>query len=238
MTRETYDLRDEGYLAFIAQRNDACKDCGIVVPFEEISKCYLNKPRTGSLKKYICKKCDCLRHKVRTARYTVANEERVKNGTQETYLDECFPDGRQCCQCKRVLPWSGFSVDLKAKHGRCHKCKDCVAYIGARKHHKIKLKKLGMTQAEMPMVSKEEYDEVYFGACSCCGQSPARGVDRIDSSLPYIAGNIQSMCIRDNRMKLDMSNEELFEACKQIYFRLREKKNGKKVKQEQTLFPL
>ena len=177
MTRETYDLRDEGYLAFIAQRNDACKDCGIVVPFEEISKCYLNKPRTGSLKKYICKKCDCLRHKVRTARY-------------------------------------------------------------ARKHHKIKLKKLGMTQAEMPMVSKEEYDEVYFGACSCCGQSPARGVDRIDSSLPYIAGNIQSMCIRDNRMKLDMSNEELFEACKQIYFRLREKKNGKKVKQEQTLFPL
>ena len=218
--------------------NDGCKDCGIVVPLEEISVSYLNKERTAPCKTYVCKKCDVLRAKEREKVYRAGHVERIKNGTFEIYLDETFPDGQKCSQCKRSLPWSGYHMDLKTKRGMRHECKDCAAYTGARLSHKKKIKKLGMTHAEMPMVSKEEYDEVYFGPCCCCGQSPARGVDRKDSSLPYIAGNIQSMCFRDNRMKMEMSTEELFEACKQIYLRLRKKKNGKKAEQAQTLFPL
>ena len=38
-------------------------------------------------------------------------------------------------------------------------------------------------------------------------------IDRIDSSVGYVRGNVQFVCDIVNRMKSDLSQEELYEWC-------------------------
>lgn len=41
-------------------------------------------------------------------------------------------------------------------------------------------------------------------------------IDRIDSSIGYVRGNVQFVCDVANRMKQDLSQEELLVWCKKI----------------------
>ena len=117
-------------------------------------------------------------------------------------------------------------------------CKACCAYGKAKVTHRSR------DYPEDSMCSLEEYHEVFWGKCRCCPKSPAYSVDRIDSDQGYTVDNIHSLCWKHNQMKMDMSWDAFIKASLEVVLELgnlpqkKRKINGKKVKQEQTLFPL
>lgn len=50
----------------------------------------------------------------------------------------------------------------------------------------------------------DRFRELFASECAYCGESPSRGVDRIDSSIGYIESNCAPCCGRCNCMKLDL----------------------------------
>lgn len=53
-----------------------------------------------------------------------------------------------------------------------------------------------------------EYLRTWWLPCACCGEDPAGGVDRIDSSRPYGPGNMQPLCTMCNYAKNKKSQAE------------------------------
>lgn len=74
-------------------------------------------------------------------------------------------------------------------------------------------------------LSNEDFVELISGACFCCGRKGTNtmrhsaikgeykynGIDRIDSTLGYVRGNVRSACWRCNRAKNDTTDEEYWE---------------------------
>ena len=148
-----------------------------------------------------------------------------------------YPDGtKKCSQCKVVRSCDMYPLDRRAPTGIDCKCRACGAYKKARETTKER----GFNLEEL--VSKDEFFKVYFSPCMYCPETcteSAHGVDRIDSDKGYVIGNMQPSCIQHNVMKLSMDHKVFVKYCSSVYQRYGKKKsNGKKVKQEQTLFPL
>lgn len=65
-------------------------------------------------------------------------------------------------------------------------------------------------------------------ACWYCGVAPservarygepvlAHGIDRIDSSMGYVPGNIRTACMHCNRAKMDASTEDFLAMCRRV----------------------
>src|SRR3990167_928562 len=63
-----------------------------------------------------------------------------------------------------------------------------------------------------------DFSEIQRQSCSYCGVNHQRNtVDRIDSKKGYTKKNVQSLCLRCNKIKLDMSHLEFIEHLKKIY---------------------
>jgi hypothetical protein len=64
-------------------------------------------------------------------------------------------------------------------------------------------------------LSDDKAFDLWCSPCYLCEQSPSFGIDRVDSSKPYIDENVESCCTECNYMKKDM---ELYEFEKQIVY--------------------
>jgi len=84
-------------------------------------------------------------------------------------------------------------------------------------------------------ITKETYDFIITQPCSYCKNifdNGCRGIDRIDSTLPYIMGNITPSCYTCNMLKNVLNKDIFFEQLKKIYnFKILKKIN----KEEQPL---
>ena len=69
-------------------------------------------------------------------------------------------------------------------------------------------------------LTKETYDFIISMPCNYCKnifENGSRGIDRIDSTIGYIYGNITPCCYTCNTMKNILSQEEFFKHLKRIY---------------------
>lgn len=69
-------------------------------------------------------------------------------------------------------------------------------------------------------ITKEIYDFIINQPCSYCKNNfdnGCRGIDRIDSTLPYIMGNIAPCCYTCNMLKNVLNKDTFFEQLKKIY---------------------
>lgn len=69
-------------------------------------------------------------------------------------------------------------------------------------------------------ITKETYDTIITLPCNYCKNSfvnGSRGIDRIDSTIGYVYGNITPCCYTCNLMKGILSQEEFFKHLKRIY---------------------
>ena len=66
------------------------------------------------------------------------------------------------------------------------------------------------------VLSLSDWEEIVVDDCAYCGIPPnleenkINTVDRVNSSLGYAIGNIQTLCFRCNQIKNNMSEDELF----------------------------
>lgn len=60
---------------------------------------------------------------------------------------------------------------------------------------------------------KDLFIAMLSSPCVHCGISPSLGIDRINSDLGYIIGNIQPCCERCNQMKMAYSDQEFYDHC-------------------------
>lgn len=68
-----------------------------------------------------------------------------------------------------------------------------------------------------PMISEKEYWKIIEKPCIFCGISPSNGVDRYDSSVGYVPGNVSSCCFQCNVMKKNIATDifidKIYEIC-------------------------
>lgn len=73
-------------------------------------------------------------------------------------------------------------------------------------------------------VSFERFSEILHQPCNYCGSNHVIGsVDRIDSSIGYVEGNIQPLCLRCNLMKLTDSHVDFISHINKIHQHLNKK---------------
>lgn len=144
-------------------------------------------------------------------RHRKANEERIKNGTQEEWIKSFHPDGtKRCSMCKVVRDLSDFGVRKAGKSGIYEHCRGCDGFVKATKRGEEKPRKA------MELTLEEYLDIYHRDKCRGCGGSNPRGVDRIDSSKPYTIENTQPLCLYCNKAKLDRTMSEWLDHTRQI----------------------
>jgi hypothetical protein len=61
-------------------------------------------------------------------------------------------------------------------------------------------------------IKLQQFIAFFNKPCIYCGDT-ARGIDRIDNSKGYIAGNMATCCKRCNQMKSNLSQQEFIDQC-------------------------
>jgi hypothetical protein len=66
-------------------------------------------------------------------------------------------------------------------------------------------------------MNKDEFDAETQKTCVFCGAEDHVGIDRIDSSMGYVTGNIQPCCSFCNKMKSNYGEEAFLSQIAKIY---------------------
>lgn len=67
------------------------------------------------------------------------------------------------------------------------------------------------------LLTREEFDSIYGNPCLYCGRKYDKmGIDRVDSSLPYIMSNVVSACTACNIGKREMPKGDFITMCKMV----------------------
>lgn len=64
-------------------------------------------------------------------------------------------------------------------------------------------------------INLKEFEQITNSKCYFCGDN-ACGIDRLDSTIGYIKGNMVPSCAMCNKMKQTYTEQEFVEKCKQI----------------------
>lgn len=169
-----------------------CSRCG------KLRRVAVRQPDGGAL----C--CDC---------YSVTHKEICAICGKLHRVTARLPDGRaQCGRC--------FSVEHKERCSKCGEircvasrqggvlCATCYTYASPDRVY-AKYKSAAKTRGRDFLVSVEEFTVAFLSPCAYCGEKSDRmGIDRVDSSLGYVPGNIVSCCSCCNTMKSDLTVEE------------------------------
>lgn len=133
-----------------------------------------------------------------------------------------WPEGYRCCtKCKELKPNSEFHTHAKCKGGYNSVCKVCRKPLSAKNYQgqspqyklwyraKRRAKErsqefsIEMVDIDIPLVCP------VFGTQFIENTRYAASLDRIDSKLGYIKGNIQVISDRANTLKNDATIDEL-----------------------------
>lgn len=128
------------------------------------------------------------------------------------------------CECGS----EGQATASDLNHARTTMCRDCsykenyrlspstAAINKEYGNYQRNADKKGLTLS----ISREEFENLILSKCFYCDREPfrklisswdsvlANGIDRIDSSVGYIEGNIRTCCWDCNRMKGDLAEED------------------------------
>ena len=141
------------------------------------------------------------------------------------------------CECgERALVSKTNLVTGKSKSCGCLKrdlastrARQREPYYAAM-HNQYVNYRYGAAKRSLPFdIEESVFCNVAAGCCSYCGAPPtehkrnlsgtdyfANGVDRIDSELGYVEGNIVPCCWRCNKSKSKMSRDQFVQMCKEV----------------------
>lgn len=135
----------------------------------------------------------------------------------------------KCTKCKIEKPPELFNKNKRTKSGLSSWCKSChkaacMSYAADDPirykwyNHKSQARKRNIEYS----LTFEQFESLWNKDCIYCGDKiDTTGIDRIDSSIGYHIGNVQSCCFYCNSAKLDQTEEEFFIRIKKIAARIR-----------------
>lgn len=147
-----------------------------------------------------------------------------------------------CSKCRVPKLPGEFPRDKTKKDNLCPQCKACrreyrkvnaVALAEARKLYKAKPESRYKTYKDSARYRGFAWDLSYEGfmkfwrlPCVYCGDAiETIGLDRIDPTKPYEAGNVEACCRHCNRMKSDLTREEFYEQINRIVWHTMEQES-------------
>jgi hypothetical protein len=149
-----------------------------------------------------------------------------KAGTEEVQLELGIPDVLPTCtKCSTQKNQGEFPRDSSKKSGYAGQCKTCrrqyrednkAALAESRRKYRSRPENRYKTYKESAvyrgyewLLSNTEFMVFWKQPCVYCdSEIETIGLDRIDPTLPYKAGNIESCCSSCNRMKSDLTRTE------------------------------
>jgi hypothetical protein len=152
-----------------------------------------------------------------------------KQNAYDYYIWQCR------CDCGRLTEKSTRYLRGKTKFKACTACtpkgRPIIADRGSHKNMVYgKLRQAARQRGHELELSKEEVIELVSQACFYCGEPPPEkaaknlhgvfkrnGVDRIDSSLGYVTGNVRPCCFICNCAKNDLTETEFKDWLARVY---------------------
>lgn len=140
---------------------------------------------------------------------------------------------KQCSKCKGVFLRSHFTNDKSKVDGKRSMCRGCQrehrktnrdARLEANRRYAkkpearyAKYKRSAAERGYVFTLTRDEFMKHWQKPCVHCG-SPIEtiGLDRIDSSKPYQADNVEPCCSKCNQMKSDWDSNDWYEHMEKI----------------------
>lgn len=140
---------------------------------------------------------------------------------------------KKCTDCQETLLMSAFANDKSKKDGKRARCRGCQRlwnithgeqkresqrkYAAKPENRYKKYVASAKSRGFEWNLSRDEFMKHWQVDCTHCGSKiDTIGLDRIDSSLPYQADNVESCCFFCNRIKSDMKTEDLYNHLEKI----------------------
>lgn len=146
---------------------------------------------------------------------------------------------KRCLGCKKILPLNQFYVAISKKTGyrnifsRCKPCdiehhrnrvnksyktKAAIMFNGIQSRCKTKNIECDITAADIICQYEKQNGKCHYSGrqMTCIDGDNVMSVDRIDSRLGYVKGNIVLCCWRVNKMKNDLSRRDFLNFCQDI----------------------
>jgi hypothetical protein len=129
--------------------------------------------------------------------------------------------GKVCSYCKRMLPIDNYYKSSINADGYDGVCKYCTSH-SPRGRYQVYRQAAKIRNLDFKL-TLDEFDEITKQPCQYCGEynnayfgEQYSGIDRVNSSIGYIEGNIVPCCTMCNRMKLDYATSDWFAKMYQI----------------------
>lgn len=119
-------------------------------------------------------------------------EKRVR-GRRIAAEDRVAAGEKKCSGCQKIKSFEEFVDTPRSLDGKSFRCRECLALSQYRSNAKRRDLSWELSGAQ--------FRELYRRPCQYCGESPSRGVDRVDNNLPYVVSNSTPCCAECNRMK-------------------------------------
>ncbi len=142
------------------------------------------------------------------------------------------------CECGKIVERDSRATIHNAKRGsipncgssECNFVKKLPKGAGARNSLVGGYRRSARKRNLVFDLSDKELDALFSGNCFYCGSKPSsiyykvtnngpfiyNGIDRVDSTIGYVSGNVVSCCWRCNRAKSDMSFDEFMQWIKNL----------------------
>ena len=157
---------------------------------------------------------------------------------------------RKCIACGEEKPLEAFGVSKRCKDGKLNVCKPCLTIQAKERRHRnprtllgrrfTDIKKRARRRKEKLCITLDDLIELYkkqHGLCALTkipmswahdgehsNSAERRGtsisVDRIDPTVGYTKNNIRLVCERANKVKSNMTDDELYFWTRQISYNL------------------
>lgn len=202
-----------GRLTVLCQADDKVEDDGTrKMMWRCLCECGNEKDILGASLSYgATTSCGCV-HKEKVSQLDESLRE---------YDDDKNIVGKICCVCKRMLSIDNFYKNISTADGYNGTCKYCSVHSLTGRYNTYKK---GANSRKLNfLLSQDEFDFITQKPCHYCGEyekqyfdKPYSGIDRINSSMGYVEGNVVPCCTMCNRMKLDYKLDEWVDKMRKI----------------------
>ena len=124
---------------------------------------------------------------------------------------------KKCSICNQLKSVNCFKRHRDVLHPRCTSCRDKfnLEYRQSLKGRFLNYKSTAKNDNRLFELTLKQFEVLINSNCHYC-DGPGFGIDRMDSSLGYIDGNMLPCCSQCNRMKSIYSYDEFIKKCRSI----------------------
>ncbi len=135
---------------------------------------------------------------------------------------------KRCILCGKIKPTAKFGVDNRAKDELKTSCRLCNRMRDKKREHVLSrrfsnYKRTARVRSHVFDVTIDEFESITNNSCKYCGgysdsdhDEQFCGIDRINSNMGYVRGNMVPCCYTCNMMKASLTYDEFVDHIRKI----------------------